>query len=830
MRAFPPTTLGLLRRARAARRGSAILLTIAVLSLLLLLALTISYTSRIEALSARNFSEKVADRITREAAVRRSVGDLARHWPEGPTGRLELSLDGEYLATRRASAAGRTAFSSVPNSGQRSPRPLVPYRRDGDVVVAFDDLAGRININAASEEVLAGFLHELARDTGLQINAAGIARAIAETRLGPDGAPGAANRDDDLGGVDNALLAATADPMGISGRDGMPLSPAQANALAREVRDPAGAALGRPDPERARRVAALLTHIDHPDEFIPDIRLPAFGDDVRFRTPEELLAHERIVRAGLTPAILAAARPYLTVFSTSADEHLHAGQARPAIDANRASLEEIAEALRGAFPEAGELQVRQFAANIVDARDFDRIPTMIPGERPERTVLGFERVPFLTEAYPQSRSADPDNAGGQFVEIYNPWDEPFDVSGWQLVVGGRATVLSGVVTARGYLVVTDNYDRPSAPPERRISGRGSLYDLFGVVANGLDRRVQVDSGLDLPARSGSPVVISLLDRRGNLVDFLAYEPGSGPSSSSLGLDSYQRVNPAVRSTVAARATPFAQHPSSPPAEAAARLRFSPADGPFLCRTDLLAVFAGHPGGAAASLWAFPSTNPLAAESASPFDARLMDLFHTSGWDQGGRSATARIGGRTGISPRQTARPGAVPESWAQRAAFSAADEAQRLALEEHAAFGRRPAIVHGRINLNSAPEIVLASIPGVSRTAARAIVQDRERLEREAREGAVRKGVLYASWADVAADARLMGAARTEGERIARLSELAGIVSFNSRSFLVAGQTVEAGQGGSPVRRGPLTTALVSLEDRSPVFVYWDGWRHGGQR
>jgi hypothetical protein len=340
--------------------------------------------------------------------------------------------------------------------------------------------------------------------------------------------------------------------------------------------------------------------------------------------------------------------------------------------------------------------------------------------------------------------------------------------------------------------------------------------------------VIADRALEIPHR-GSLITITLHNPAGDLVDVFTFR-GSNPTipgAEGATLASWQRENPVVRTATQERATPFAQlDPASrPDAGALARLRLSPADGPFICHSDVLDVFAGFADGASgeANLWAFPRIDPRQDENRSDLlelDARLLDLFRVAERDEGGLATRYdESGGASSTAGADELRRRLTE---ARDAGRSQAQDAS--ALLHQAAFGRRPGVHHGLINLNSAPAMVLAALPGVTPQAAEEIVRERDGLERRARAGEAGDGLLYRSWADVIADDRLMGNPSGEAQRLARFRQLAPHASLNSRAFLLVGQTTERTASGALARRGRLTEALVALEDRTPTYVYWDGW------
>lgn len=723
---------------RPERRGSAILLVLAVLSILALLAITVSFTARLETSSADYYGVAVQNRMAALTGVAPVSTALMRRDPAQPE-----------IVIEKGDAPASETGDVVPMPQRTRSGALEAYAASAMAHVQVRDANARVNINAADEALLAGFFAELARQTGRTVNAPALARAIVDIRLGPDGAPGVRGVDDDGEGR-GALDAAST--------NANPAPPREIDALSADEAT-----------RRAEQRAALWTGVDDPAEYVADVRVPAWGDDVRFGSVGELLDHAAIRDAGLDQALLEQAEPYLTVFSVARDGWWVAGEAttRPLLDINRASAQDIFDALIDLYGADGPpaTQLAQFAANLVDARDVDSIPTTLAAPGAE-AVVGIERTPFITEVYADSLSPDEEGDDGQFVELYNPWNEALSVDGWTLVVDGQSVRLQGRIAPGGFLIVTDDADERT---DNETPGTGSLYDVFGVTSDNTRRRVQEVLALEI-AGDAQAWAVTLRDAAGNVVDRMA----STVEQANAGGDAYstQRENPLVRETLRRRATPFGLVSPSPAPEGAtlARLANYPADGPFVAPSDALTVFAGYADAtsARADRWAFPT---LDAEGAQ-IDARVIDLFVVQGLEAPDEWAW--------IEPQATTRATTLARGETAR---------QTAGQTAPASLGRAPlGIRHGRVNPNTADVLVLQSLPGLGRAGAARLLSARSGAGGNATDSALGAVALRTPSDLLANDALWAGVATSDADRLARFRLLEPCLAFNPQSFVMASQ------------------------------------------
>lgn len=735
-----PVATRALLATRADRRASAILMVLAVLSILALLAITVSFTARLETYSAENYGVAVQNRM----AALTGVAPLATALLKADPSQDPVLIEKGDPTVRQAGVADSP--SQVATTPQRTRSGAVElFGATATAHVQARDTNARLNINAADESLLAAFFDELGRQTARPLNGGAIARAIVEVRLGNDGAPGAAGVDDDGDGrgAIGSLSATTTTPAARE-VDTLPKAEVDARAAAR---------------------TALFTGVDDPAEFVADIRLPALGDDVRFGAPSQLLDHESIRAAGLDEEALAVAEPYLTTFSVARDVWSvdTDEEGRSLLDINRASAAEILAALLDLYGPAGPsaTQLAQYAVNLVDARDTDSIPTALIGQG-GATVLGIERTPFITEVYPDSLSPDDEGDDGQFVELYNPWPEAVNVSGWTLVVDGMPIRLTGKIAPGGYLIVTDDAETRD---DDETPGTGSLYDVFGVTDDGTRRRVQTILALDIEHGSATWSV-QLRDAAGNPVDEMRPTPAEAAAGDAY---SIQRENPLVRETLRRRATPFAQAGATSTADGATLMRLSnyPADGPFVAPSDALTVFAGFADTSTgrAERWAFPAIDPL---EPGALDARVMDLFTVETLEAPDEYAWTKT---TAATTRET------------RA------DAEAARLDAPASIARAPiGTRHGRVNPNTADAIVLQSLPGLGRVGAGRMLSARNRSVESDLDSPLGP-VAFARPSDVLMNNELWaGVATSDVDRLARFRALEPHLTFNPQAFVVAAQ------------------------------------------
>ncbi len=251
---------------------------------------------------------------------------------------------------------------------------------------------------------------------------------------------------------------------------------------------------------------------------------------------------------------------FVTVFSQAPEVfNGNKGTHVPKIPLDFIDTKHVYDTLRLAFPEKNNELLLQFAANVADFSDEDNEPTVLDssgnsvsstmgGEPGSNVTIGVEMTPFISEVYPDSATSVAFDDDGQFVELVNPWNRAINLSGWTLRTGSGATIqLTAQLPPGGYLVITDNYDKPKpdSPP-----GHGSLVSLFGTTADGSANQVMTQPTLDLTDRNSR---VSLYNPDGELADVFAYTT----TGQVDGKVSFQRPDPMVRGDITAQATAFA---------------------------------------------------------------------------------------------------------------------------------------------------------------------------------------------------------------------------------------------------------------------------------
>ncbi len=792
-------------------RGSTILLVISILSLLVLLAVGLAFTSRIEQSTASNFGDGVQNRMAAQTGVQAVSSQLLYSLPAGATGLLDLSLEPQFLSLREGTSlnseekdGAASHFRSNAASGAVN---LAPGESTDTADVVLFDASARININAASEELLAGFFNLAGSELGVGLNGDAVARSIAEIRLGRDGAPGRRGFDDDFDSTDAVEAESRSDY---------------------ESWDERAAAMNiESDEVRGEESRQLLTLVDEADEYIADVRLPAYGDDYRFASVSDLLNFESIRSAGLDREALEVLEPYLTIFSTSVEQRLVDDEVLPFLDANRAGPEELFDALKEVYGDGKDDDLlRQFAVNIVDARDGDSVPTRFPGTN----LIGVERTPYIIEVYPDSITPDEGGDDGQFVELHNPWTEDFSVDGWRLTGAGVSVELRGRIAPQGFLILTDDADNSRDPAaEEDLPGTGSLYDVFGVLDDGYKRRVMEVPSLSLPDHG--PVTLELLDDEGNLVDVFAFTARSDELDD---LYSWQRNNPLVRRAHKARATPHGLAPRAfePDGESLERVRNYPPNAPFTRTVQLMDVFAGYAGENESGTvvnWGFPvagtpdspdsRTADLAGNDAV-IDGRILDAL-TVEWRA--RNTVPETAGDEAETAVKLIEARGVPAE--MNSEVLRLDGGRFAVWQANNWFEPVAGTRHGRINLNTAPAVILAALPEVTPEAARRVSERRAEELAEVASGGAGDGLLYRRPSDVLIDDELLGEPKSRSERLDRFGALWEHASLNSRAFVLVGRSRVASGSGGGGQTGDLVSVLTGLDRGVPEYVSW-GFRY----
>jgi hypothetical protein len=349
--------------------------------------------------------------------------------------------------------------------------------------------------------------------------------------------------------------------------------------------------------------------------------------------------------------------------------------------------------------------------------------------------------------------------------------------------------------------------------------------VFKVIPDGRGRRALAEAGFSLPD-AGRNIPVSLYNAGGDLVDVFVYT--ADPRDSD-GLYSFQRNNPLVRESARLRATPFGLAPrsSEPDAWTLTRLQNYPQNGPFVSPVDLLSVFAGFADAREreSSQWGFPRPvspkSPSSRDRETAADRTLINALILDAFTVESRPGTVALGDSAEkVSEKAHALGREDAESRTLLEQAGTRPDAQTAVLAAVLTSEHAPGWHHGRVNMNTAGELALASLPGISRNAANAIVERRQRLLQRALEGEAEDGITYHVPSDLLVDDLIWPAAWTAGQRIDAMRQLLPHISLNSRAFLLVGQPrIEAGSD-SDLQRAMRVEALVSVDRNAPEVLY----------
>lgn len=809
-------------RHRSPRRGSTLIIVLGVLSLLVLLAVALSFTSKLETISAKNFQDYIQARTASTTGVARAARSLHSSLPVGATGALDLSLDPEFLRHRaelhRLNLGTGTVHESVSETQPKGSRMLSPVTGNDVSDVAIIDSCGLVNINTASEDMIEAIFAEAAARARVSFDARALAERIVDRRLGNDGKPGLPRKQTGARKVTTTLpyppdVQAAADTFGVQ----------ESNAVY-SLLQPAGPLARSWDRERADRIARaeeLFSIDENEGEYFVDVRRPAEGDDMRIADFAELMREFDI-----PPGVMVYATPFLTTFSVTEERRVIAGASVPLLDLNRASAQDIYAALRALYIETpkNDEMLRQFAVNLVDARDADRLPTRMRSSDNETEILGLERTPLLIEVYAQPRRITLETNDGQYVQIYNPWSEAFDLTGWSIEGAGASLPLSGTIPAGGFLIVTNDKNNENDPHHPPVTGEGSLYDIFGVTSGGPGRRIIENRALSLPTNIGK-YEVRLVSRERDLVDRF---PFAIERNEQWGVTSFKRTNPVVRDTVRGTATPFAfiYDDSSAAAELRTRLASYPPDAPFTRLTEVFGIFQGfaRPDGSEELRWAFPaigtpnSAGAHGGAAADPrrMDARMIDLFTIETEERRPSEEIAgNLSDRDGdgkVNPRRRPR---LADFDSPLAPTPDAEEAVRNDWNQF--FERPIGLRYGLINLNTAPAEVLRAIPGMTPVQVTYLLRERAIRLNDAQKRNGGDGLLYRTPSEILCDDTLWE--QSGQDRLDAFEGLYSHTTLSSRSFLLVGRSRAEADSTAGKAIESVVHVLVATDRPAPDYV-----------
>lgn len=693
--------------------------------------------------------------------------------------------------------------------------------------VAEDEL-----IIAPCDLDLAAALGAILRAAGASDAEAGsLAHAIIDHRYGPDGQPGLAGVDDNLNSG-SAGVNPTSDNVD-NDRDGIVDNEEERfySVLSNGIDDDSDGEIdddteglehnGRDD-DGDGQIDEAGEGVDEPAEFISDPREVPYGDDRPYRRLEDLLDVP-----GMTPELLAALRNYITVFSCAEGDYLcprlalgeegdgfgegrrddrngqragrtdeehdsgkkgqqgkkknggRRGEGRHKPSLNTASAHEIEEELLRAYPDWSPQLALQFAANIVDARDSDSVPTVLTNAD-GLSARGVEITPYINEICADSPTDEEDGDDGQYVELHNPYSVRLSVEGWRLVVGRQRLRLRGDMAPGSYLVITDDYNGKNDPGGEERPGYGSFYDIFGQVPSGSNARLIEIRTLNLPNNVGQ---VSLIDKEGELIDLFEYK-GAGFDGTR---KSHQRNDPRIPIALRASATPLRRNADyNPPVDRPVDALFADPDThdrAFASVGEILTLYAGYVNVASRELnsWRWPQ---LRAEGDDAPDIRLLDLF--------------------------TVRPDELFDAPTLASEELPADSTTlNIARLQRDAAQWAEGIEYGKLNVNTASAAVLAALPVELpegdplplRIAAR-----RDELGRQLAAERRATAAPFPNLSDFFLDDEIFGDLEDE-QRLALAARIVGALTTNSRSFTVYSHgEASVGTGQAQASRDVLAT------------------------
>lgn len=700
--------------ATSGRRGAVLIIVIAMLGVIALLIITLSYGTRVDYMASRNWANSVQSRMA-------AASELPVFAPldGNANGLTPLVAAKSTLAANVAPAAlaasddGYRRLEAVPI--QLQPLRMGRYGRlksstvatSGNLLaeVTIADTSAKLNINAVvpvlkgqstkatglpagyvGEADLAELIAQVMEASGITgIDADALAHKIAIRRYGKDGLPGYGDEDDN----DNAKSAARQTGMAATGITADRLDNDRDGQVDNQEESLETDGL---DNNFNGKVDESGEGIDEPAECLSDPRLEPNGDDTPYTSLTELMAI-----SGMTTQLYMALAPRLTVFSVSYAAFQLPGQSGdseprgwPQLDPNTASPELIYATLKQRFPEADVAMLGQFTANLVDRRDRDSVPCRI--ELDGVKYRGQELTPYINEACTGNLGVVSKKQArhGQYVEIVNPFSKTrLDVDGWSLTGAGGDVALSGSIEPGGYLVITDDYN--DQYDKNRGAVADSFFANFGVVSSGSDQVIVENPELDLLAGTGH---LELKDARGNVIDTFDFDP-----TARTGLTlSFQKIDPRLNAVRVETPTPLgANYGASDDgiqtkqALLALQTMEETANKPLGNPFDIMLVGTAHAEttaeGSADSAKTWPWQLPaLSSADTHQLDMRLVDCFLPGvemPLKKTGSTETAETGSK---QSNDTIQPRAVPNA----------------------------TVVSGRINLNTAPLGVLAALPGMS--------------------------------------------------------------------------------------------------------------------
>jgi len=563
--------------------GYVLVVIIGILTILSLMTITFATLSRIETRATRNYTDSVKCEKIAKAALEHAIY-IIRHDKFGDDGEAYNNDNGDenYDEEGDASWPGFGTFNGTDydNSGNGSNDSTWIYfpattssldiRLPGTLraryaVLITDDKESRININVTGNEANAGLhtsnegwsTYEIDLSTIINLastgNGTATANSIIDIRLGSDDAPGTSTPTNDDSGIVPDPQSDNIDNDGdwVTGND------TNGNGI------PDSGETGVDDGDNSES-------IDEPNEF--NSVFP-YGDDIPFGILSEaeimgttsytsrletIFNNQSI--SGIEQGSL---NSWVTTYSADTilcpSYQLDSGTSTTKLNINALvnnqgaytagyydsdkKVEMIMDVLAaggeftGAAGTSNYVELRQLAVNIKDFIDSDSIVTTyddpsVPGD----TYYGVERTPYINEVEAQVNGAT-SSGNGKFIELFNPYDAAIDLTNWTITGTTMPQVtLTGTIGNQNYYVVADDSD---------------AYVTFAY--EGVTTPDQEDPNINSLENNGE--VLTLRDDSNNIVQVTDYgiannnksrqlnDPRPAPLENDKGLSSIDSNNP-----------------------------------------------------------------------------------------------------------------------------------------------------------------------------------------------------------------------------------------------------------------------------------------------
>jgi len=563
--------------------GYVLVVIIGILTILSLMTITFATLSRIETRATRNYTDSVKCEKIAKAALEHAIY-IIRHDKFGDDGEAYNNDNGDenYDEEGDASWPGFGTFNGTDydNSGNGSNDSTWIYfpattssldiRLPGTLraryaVLITDDKESRININVTGNEANAGLhtsnegwsTYEIDLSTIINLastgNGTATANSIIDIRLGSDDAPGTSTPTNDDSGIVPDPQSDNIDNDGdwVTGND------TNGNGI------PDSGETGVDDGDNSES-------IDEPNEF--NSVFP-YGDDIPFGilSEAEIMGTtsytsrlETIFNSqSISESDQSSLNSWLTTYSADTilcpSYQLDSGTSTTMLNINALvnnqgaytagyydsdkKVEMIMDVLAaggeftGAAGTSNYVELRQLAVNIKDFIDSDSIVTTyddpsVPGD----TYYGVERTPYINEVEAQVNGAT-SSGNGKFIELFNPYDAAIDLTNWTITGTTMPQVtLTGTIGSQNYYVVADD---------------SAAYVTFAY--EGVTTPDQEDPKINSLENNGE--VLTLRDDSNNIVQVTDYgnatndksrqlnDPRPAPLENDKGLSSIDSNNP-----------------------------------------------------------------------------------------------------------------------------------------------------------------------------------------------------------------------------------------------------------------------------------------------